>query len=35
MATCYGGIGNPLENDSHPQDINADIQDDYQADIND
>ena len=34
MATCYGGIGNALVNDSEPQDINADIQDEYQADIN-
>ena len=35
MATHYRGIGNTLENDSHPQYINADIQDEYQADIND
>ena len=35
MATHYRGIGNTLENDSHPQDINANIQDEYQADIND
>ena len=35
MATCYGGIGNTLESNSEPQDINADIQDEYQADIND
>ena len=35
MATHYGGIGNTLVNDSEPQDINADIQDEYQADIND
>ena len=34
MATCYGGIGNTLENKSHPQDIKANIQDEYQADIN-
>ena len=35
MATHYGGIGNA--NDSEPQDINANIQDqdEYQADIND
>ena len=35
MATHYRGIGNA--NDSEPQDINADIQDqdEYQADIND
>ena len=35
MATHYGGIGNALVNDSEPQDINADIQDEYQGDIND
>ena len=35
MDTCYGGIGKPLENDSYPQDTNANIQDKYQADIND
>ena len=35
MATHYGGIGKTLENDSDPQDTNADIQDEYQADIND
>ena len=35
MATCYGGIGKPLENDSDPQDTNANIQDEYWADIND
>ena len=35
MVTHYVGIGNTLENDSHPQDINANIQDEYQADIND
>ena len=35
MATCYRGIGNALVNDSEPQDINADIQDEYQKDIND
>ena len=34
MATHYRGIGKPLENDSDPQDTNADIQDDYQADTN-
>ena len=35
MATYYGGIGNA--NDSEPQDINADIQDqdEYQTDMND
>ena len=35
MATHYGGIGKPLENDSCPQDTNASIQHDYQADTND
>ena len=35
MATHYGGIGKPLENDSDPQDTNTNIQDEYQADIND
>ena len=35
MATHYRGIGKPLENDSDPQDTNADIQDEYQAEIND
>ena len=35
MATHYGGIGKPLENDSEPKDTDADIQDEYQADIND
>ena len=35
MATWYGGIGNAFVNDSEPQDINANIQDEYQADIND
>ena len=35
MVTCYRGIGNALVNDSEPQDINANIQDEYQADIND
>ena len=35
MATCYGGIGHVLVNGSEPQDINANIQDEYQADIND
>ena len=29
------GIGKPLENGSEPQDTNANIQDEYQADIND
>ena len=35
MGTHYGGIGKPLQNDSDPQDTNADIQDEYQTDIND
>ena len=35
MATHYREIGNVLVNDSEPQDINANIEDDYQADIND
>ena len=35
MATCYRGIGNALVNDSEPQDIYANIQDEYQGDIND
>ena len=35
MATRYGGIGNALVNDSEPQDINTNIQDDSQADLND
>ena len=29
MATHYGGIGNALVYNSDPQDINADIQDEY------
>ena len=35
MATPYGGIGKPLENDSYCQDTNAETQDDYQAETND
>ena len=35
MATRYGWIGKPLENESDPQDSNADIQDEYRADKND
>ena len=35
MTTHYGGIGNTSVNNSEPQDIDADIQDNYQADIND
>ena len=34
MATHYGGIGKPLENDSDPQKTNAAIQDENQIDIN-
>ena len=30
MATHYRGIGNALLNDSEPQDIKANIQDEYQ-----
>ena len=35
MATHYGGIGKPLENDSDPLETNVTIQDEYQTDIND
>ena len=35
MATHYRGISKPLENDSDPQDMNANTQDEHQADIND
>ena len=35
MATHYRGIGNDLVNDSEPQDINTNIQDEYQTDIHD
>ena len=35
MATHYGGIGKPLENDYDPQETNATIQDEYQTDVND
>ena len=35
MATCYGGIGKPFREWPDPQDTNANIQDDYQADAND
>ena len=35
MATHYRGIGNALVNNSEPQDSNANIQDEYQADVND
>ena len=34
MATCYRGIGKPLEKDSDPQETDATIQDEYQTDIN-
>ena len=35
MATRYGGIGYALVNDPDPQDIDANIQDDYHAVTND
>ena len=35
MATHYGGIGKTLENNSDPMDTYANIQDEYQAEIND
>ena len=35
MVTHYGGIGDTVMNDSEPEEFNADIQDDYQTDIND
>ena len=35
MTTCHRGIGKPLEEDSDHQETNVDIQDEYQADIND
>ena len=35
VATCCRGIGKPLENNSDPQDTNANIQDEYEADTND
>ena len=35
MATHYGGIGKPLENNSNLQDTKAGTQDEYQTDIND
>ena len=35
MATHHSGIGKPLEEDSDHQETNVNIQDEYQADIND
>ena len=35
MATYHRGIGKPLEKDSDPQETDVEIQDEYQADIND
>ena len=35
MATCYGGIGHTSMNNPESQDMDADIQDNYQEDIND
>ena len=35
MATCYGGIGKPLEKDSDPQENDMTIHDEYQAEIHD
>ena len=35
MATCYGGIGDTSINNPESQDMDADIQDNYQEDIND
>ena len=35
MATCHGGVGKPLKEDSYHKETNVDIQDEYQADIND
>ena len=35
IASYYRGIGNTSVNNSEPQDIDADIQDNYQGDIND
>ena len=35
MATCYREIGNALLNDPDPQDIDANIQDDYHIVTND
>ena len=34
MATCYGGIGDTSTNNPDSQDMDADIQDNYQEDIN-
>ena len=35
MATCYGGIGDTSMNNPESQDMDADIQNNYQQDIND
>ena len=35
MATRYGGIGDASMNHPESQDMDADIQDNYQGDIND
>ena len=35
MATCYGGIGDTSMNNPESQDMDADIQNNYQEDIND
>ena len=35
MATCHGGMGKPSEKDSHPQENDVTIHNEYQADIND
>ena len=35
MATHYGGIGDTSMNNLESQDMDADIQDNYQEDIND
>ena len=35
MATHYGRIGDTSVSSSEPQDMDANIQDNYQADIND
>ena len=33
MATCYGGIGDTSMNNPESQDMDADIQDNYQEDL--
>ena len=35
MATCYGGIGDTSMNNLETQDMDSDIQDNYQEDVND